>query len=240
MSQSIPRNPAQIPPELLKILEAFEFKNDGDPKDADIGDIWISGIPIGKIIDGNSKRTKEHDNRIRDLETGEIDPDVAIENIDTEALPPIHQMYLSVRAGNEDAMSDNQRRAAKVWPHFSRYADTNFGNKALTSTKIRDIFKRELDEEEDDPYSKTINRVMKQLVKFSDGLLELDETSNPNRIVASQDDWEGVMARVEEAMNGGEPDDSVKPESESDEGNSSEDQSDAGIVSSEQAEEVGR
>jgi hypothetical protein len=239
MSTPSPKEPTQISQELRDVLEAFEFKNDGKPKDADITDIWVSGVPIGKLIEGASERSKENESRIQDIESGEIDPDQAIGNVDTDLLPPIHQMYLSVKAGHGDAMSDNQRRAAKVWPYFSKYADTNFGNKALTSTKIRDIFERELDDEEDNPYSKTVKRVMDQLVKFSDGLLEVDETSNPNRIVASQEDWEDLMGRVDEAMNGGDPDDSINPESGSDEGSSTVDQADAGIVSAHQVEEVG-
>lgn len=200
----------------------------GDPNDFASLRVEKDGreFPLGKVI--KNKLGEQHEivleikDRLDALENGDVEAEDLLDKVDTDTLPPIHQLYLTVESGNGDAMEKNQRRAAKVWPHFREYADKNYGGLSLTSTKLADIFERELHGEVDDPHSQTLTRVMKHLEEFSNGLLEFQNQHNPNRVVADVNDWEDLMDQVKEGMGETSADDSVSPENGPDEATPSE------------------
>lgn len=210
----------QIPQALIELAEVIEFKNDGPAADADLSDIWIAGHPIGNIVEKTNIRSRENKQKIQRIANGDETDAGILEQVDTEALPPIHQLYLTVEAGNADTLSDNQRRAAKIWPHYRDYADKSYGGLSLTSGKVRDIFERELDDEPDNPHAQTIRRVMENLETFSNELIQFNRDHNPNRAVADVDDWESLMGQVQDGMGETSADDSVSPETGQDEATS--------------------
>jgi hypothetical protein len=133
--------------------------------DKHVENLWIDGIPIGKILAKRDRETDELDERVADLEAGELD----IEQIGRrdEADLPIQRMRADVLAGRDD-LGPNDRRATMLWAEFFDRADPSRGTWTLTSAMAREIL--ESHGEPADP--NTRKRVMQNLADYSDGLLE--------------------------------------------------------------------
>ncbi|WP_255171260.1 hypothetical protein [Natrononativus amylolyticus] len=180
-----------------------------------IENIWIDGLPIGNGVQMRAQEIEalEADllaieDRVHDIEVGEIDPGELIAEsggTDLEELLPIHQKYLTVQhvPREQHRLYARQELAARLFPHFEQYAHTNEGRMVLTSNDVRKIIDREIYSPElakhldvDSPNNNTIRESMKWIGTFGADLLEFNDEPKQNRIVADRDDWLAYTRRV--------------------------------------------
>lgn len=145
--------------------------------------------------------------RLDRLERDAIEPEdvMAVGATDPSELLPIQQLYGAVKA-DRDEPRGNKRRAAKVWPHYNKYADPSGGRLTLTSGDVRNIFAHELDDERDDPNANTVRRTMRWLAEYSDGLISFDTEGKVNQLVCDRDEWVEVTNDMMRAATDGRED----------------------------------
>lgn len=137
--------------------------------------------------------------RVERLEQGEVNAeDLVMASADSYL--PIQQKWNAVQAGVDHGLTENQELAARVWPNFREFADVSQSKFILKSPKVRDIIEREI-EMVDYPNPNTVRRVMRFIAKFSDGLIEFDDSSHTNRLCANKDEWNDRMQEMIDATN---------------------------------------
>ncbi|WP_135823063.1 hypothetical protein [Halostella litorea] len=172
----------------------------GDKKE--IGNIWIGGLPMGNMVTNRKREVKELDDRVYDIEIGEIDPGEVVAEAgkgpDPGDLLPIHQMYNTVTEldASDHGVPKRKELAARVFPYFDDYAYSNEGRLVLPSTKVKDIIERELPTRRlkdrldiVEPHNETVKQVMRWIAEYSDGIIEFDTDEKTNRLVGDRDRW---------------------------------------------------
>jgi len=193
--------------ELRERVDALEDQPDVDVRDTDddqgpLAQIWIDDLPVGPKLDTVSELVWEHDDRISDIERGEIDPGEVVAEAgkgpDPSDLLPVHQMYNTVTTlePSEHGVSARKELAARVFPYFDEYAYKNEGRLVLPSTKIGDIIERELPTRElqdrldvVDPHNETTKQVMRWIAEYGGEIFRFDTDRKQNRLIADRDAW---------------------------------------------------
>lgn len=178
--------------------------------------LWIAGHPIGKMVDDRKWQVKRLDERVTDIEKGEVDPgELVAESAgpDIDELLPIHQMYLTAKnvAPEQHSLSNNKEIAARLFPHIVPAA-TPEGNERLrlTSPKVKDLIRREVATPElakrldvKNPNRNTVKRAMRFIGEFGGDVLEFKPASETgrraNEIVIDREAWVNYEERINDA-----------------------------------------
>lgn len=187
---------------LVETVGVLEFRGVDDPADADVSDIWISGHPIGLMVDKRRQQVQELEDRV------DSDTDVSSDNgIDRSALLPLHKMWLDVREGDDEQLAPNDRRAARVFIDFFRKADPSYGTYSYSSGQAKDHLSEVGDPQS--PSSKTVTRVFRRVQSFTapkdsdePPLITLDDTQGTNYLVSKKDRFNAYMKRAQAAIEG--------------------------------------
>jgi len=189
-----------------------KIRMDGDEvTDITFGD-KTSGtfVPIGKLVARNHRKLDDVDERVFDLERGEVTVSDVLDAGATDSELQISRW----RADVEDAdhpdhvsgLTKNQARSTELWRYFPKLSEDVHGDKRLTRRDATKIF-RSLSDYDLPTDRNTVNRCMRfmaratgptddeenddHLVTFQPG----DEGSQ-SVLVADQDEWETFAAKV--------------------------------------------
>lgn len=182
--------------------------NDGEPY----------SFPLGVVIAGLQDKVDDLDDRVFDIERGEVDPGELMAeraSVDPSELMPLHQMYTTATNLEPDQhdLTNNQEIAARLFPYLPAKADLREGSFYLRTPKLKQAIERELGTDDelagrldvDQPNPNTARRAMEFIAKFSDGMIEfVTDDGKTNYLTWSRDGWLQYEADVEEAAFGGD------------------------------------
>lgn len=201
-----------------------------------IENLWICGLPVGKMLVNRKNAVKDLKGRVSDIERGEVDPGEVVANsnagVDPSDLLPLHNMYLSAQnlEPDEHDLSPNQEIAARLFPYLGQYAYSNEGRMMLPSTKVRDILEREIATPElstrldvENPNPNTVRRAMQFVGQFGKDLMEYDDDDKTNKIVIDRNGWVEYTQEISDVVDSNDStvntaDDAVKAENTAEEG----------------------
>lgn len=158
---------------------------------------------------------KEQKERIDDIVADQVDA-TQLGGVDSEHQLEI-QRRVSERQAGHDVNPQNLYRATFVWEQFYERAVADQGYWKLESPQVKNI----LDGEDLDTNPNTVKRVMKQLAKytgpsdevpFEKNLIQFQNGTDKNALVADRDDWEDWASQLEDDV--GSPDDASEQEVE--------------------------
>jgi len=189
-----------------RVDELPEISWDG----SDIKTLTIGPHPTGKSLKRQSEKIHDIDDRVFDLERGEVDPGeiVAQGGPNVQELIPIHQMHLTAQNVDrqQHSLSPNQELAARCFPFVSEKADPSGGKLTLSSGQIRQVIERDVDSGElrqhmdcENPNNNTIRRVGQFLGKFGGDLFIWNSEQKVNRLECDRDDWVDYSQTVMDA-----------------------------------------
>lgn len=230
--------------QLRERVEELENQPDIELRDADdeqgpLAQVWIDDLPVGPKLDTISELTWENEDRISDIERGEIDPGEVVAEasaVDASELLPLHQKYNAAKSlePDEHGFSENQELAARLFPYIAQYAYSYEGEMRLPSTKVRDIIDREIYSPElakrldiESPNNNTIRRTMNFVGQFGGEIFEIEDEDKTNRIEFSRDDWLDYSDSVNAALTGAQTVDAESQESVAEEADDAFDAMDA-------------
>jgi hypothetical protein len=179
--------------------DLIELRGVDDPQYADIKDIWIGGVPVGKAVSKNRDDVDQALDEIADLKADEIDAaDVATES---EHLLPI-QRRLRERQAGDTVTPANLHRATYVWEEFYERAIADSGLWKLSSAQVKRILECAADDLEASrstlTNSNTVGRVMEMVAtatgpsedpESEDNLVTLRTAQGTKMLVADRDEW---------------------------------------------------
>ena len=166
--------------------------------------VWIAGLPLGKMLTNRKQGEKELKERVRAIEMGEVDPGEIVANsaasIDPSELLPLHQMYLAATNVHhtEHDLSSNKELAAQMFPYLAKYAHTHEGTMKLPSTKVQEIIEREIYNGDDElgkrlsiinPNPNKIRRAMEFAGQFGREIIKFDDSEKTNYLHIDRDAW---------------------------------------------------
>lgn len=183
-----------------RLLDAIEFRNDGQPSEAALQDVWVAGVPLGIIADKANERSKDNASRVDALERGEVDT-AAVGTGQSDDLP-IQRMRADVKAGRDD-LDRAHVRATEIWARFLDDADPSQGTYTLSSAKVKRIFT----EEGYPSHPEARKRAMQALAGASDGLIDVVKRDNTLTLRADKDDLDAVLHAQQKAVETTEGDD---------------------------------
>lgn len=108
-----------------KAEEVLEIR--GDEENPSVGDIWIAGQPIGKIVNGNRNMAKSAEKQARAAESSDSEPtDNNDDNGADDDLLPIERL---LRGENRDDWyvgnaTESVERAKELFRHFQNWSST--------------------------------------------------------------------------------------------------------------------
>jgi hypothetical protein len=237
----------------------IELRGVDSLEDASLDDLWIAGQPLGKIIQGVDKRSKENRNRIKALEAGEVDASEIVQ-LGGEQLLPIQTWLLERRSGNS-FKSKNKRRATYVWEAFYRQGMDGRKYRKLKSAQVKNILRDPDTLGISDPNPNTVKRVMEFVAKGTgegdsgdprdeeNNLVWLEKEGSSNVLKTVKSDWYGFVEGQQDALTpdqadeaASSPDDPVSPENGQGEGlpdvSTTDDDVDSAFAGIDQAEAV--
>lgn len=167
----------------------------GADGDADLEDVWMAGVPAGKMIQNQNERSKWNARAISGSDdlaevkeaakgipplVDAIDPNSGGEiNEDLRSkMLPAHRMFVDLNAGNTEHLGTSERRVARVFGRFAERMTEGdspnevdaSGQKLTLNTKaVTDILHDEdlLEDVAPSGYSKTAGRVMREVQRLT-------------------------------------------------------------------------
>ena len=142
--------------------DLIEVRTEDDDDDLTLRDVWIAGLPFGRILDqietkiDGPGRIKD---RLANLESGNVqngETDSAREGDEEEGASPLAQLIDLPAKKAEEVLTENQARARLV---AQRARELGTDTKAGLVVKSADI-EEHLREREESAHSETISRVM--------------------------------------------------------------------------------
>jgi hypothetical protein len=140
----------------------------GEEKKA--ANLWVGPYPLGKAVERHGERLDDHDQRIDDLERGEVDVSDVLDLDGTVNQLQI-QRDTAARKSESHDLSKNKERATFVWAAFHDRARRGYGKMRLPSWLVKQI----LDDNDLDTNPNTVRRVMEFVARGT----SQSETPNP-------------------------------------------------------------
>ncbi|WP_114576290.1 hypothetical protein [Saliphagus sp. LR7] len=207
---------------------AVELRVDEGDTGREIGDVWICGLPVGKLAENTKDRTRDLQTSIETLaerlervERGEVDPNELVAQSsgpDRSELLSLHRHYLratTLEAHDHD-LTSNQEIAARSFPFLADQAvPRGDGELVLTSPNVRDVIERKVATpalarrlpEVESPSRETVARVMEFIDRFGTHIFELQRAKhtgrNTNEIVIDRGDWLAYTETLTDAAQSG-------------------------------------
>ncbi|WP_227778011.1 hypothetical protein [Haladaptatus pallidirubidus] len=192
--------------EELEAQATIEWR--GDAKKAE--NLWVGPYPLGKAVERHGGRLDDHDQRIRDLERGEVDVSDVLDLDGTGNQLQIQRDTAARKTGNHE-LSKNKERATFVWAAFHERARRGHGKMRLPSWLVKQI----LDEHDLDTNPNTVRRVMEFVARGTSqsetpdpeddsNLVTLKHRNEKNVLVADEDEWQAFFAAQMEHISTGD------------------------------------
>ncbi|EFW94240.1 hypothetical protein ZOD2009_00370 [Haladaptatus paucihalophilus DX253] len=174
----------------------------GEAKKA--ANLWVGPYPLGKAVARHGERLDDQDQRIDDLERGEVDVSDVLDLDGTGNQLQIQRDTAARKTGNHE-LSKNKERATFVWAAFHERARRGHGKMRLPSWLVKQI----LDEHGLDTNPNTVRRVMEFVARGTsqnetsdpeddNNLVTLKHRNEKNILVADEDEWESFFAEQTE------------------------------------------
>lgn len=166
--------------ELETLRELVELRGADSPDEAGLKDIWIAGIPVGMILDDARTEAKQNSKELSELANGGVS-EKGHEH--REHLLPLHKMWLDVRDGVDDSISNASVRRAAVVFHEILMKATGESRAAVSATRERYLVEAadakqpilEHDETVDSLSSQQVKRAFQQAQILTRGDCDCDE-----------------------------------------------------------------
>ncbi|MFC4989682.1 hypothetical protein [Saliphagus infecundisoli] len=193
---------------------AVELRVDEGDTGCEIGDVWIGGLPVGKLAENTKDRTRDLQTSIETLaerlervERGEVDPSELVAQSsgpELSELLPLHRHYLRATTlePRDHDLAPNQELAGRTFPFLADQAvPRGDGELVLTSPNVRDVIERKVATpalarrlpEVESPSRETVKRVMEFVDRFGTDLFEMrrakDTGRTTNEIVIDRAAW---------------------------------------------------
>ncbi|SIR87934.1 hypothetical protein SAMN05421858_4286 [Haladaptatus litoreus] len=191
--------------EELEAQTTIEWR--GEEKKAE--NLWVGPYPLGKAVERHGERLDDHDQRIDDLERGEVDVSDVLDLDGTGNQLQIQRDTAARKTGSHD-LSKNKERATFVWAAFHERARRGHGKMRMPSWLVKQI----LDEHDLDTNPNTVRRVMEFVARGTSqsetpdpednsNLVTLKHRNEKNVLVADEDEWETFfVAQMEHISTG--------------------------------------